>query len=237
MHLIQIGILNKLLFKREARYSDLKINPKISNNTFQFHLDQVIARGLVKKNNNGFYELTTKGKSMATYLKTEDNQFISLRKISARLFCTRKIENKIQILIYTRLKHPFYGGQGFPSGKIAVGENFATGAVRELKEETNLNGNPVLFAITHYIVKEAGDEQNLLEDKLFMDFWFDNPFGDLKANNEGKFEWVDLDKVSEFIKNPFDSIEAVKEEIERLLKFQKTRKIVFNKYTHVSPNF
>ncbi len=191
-------------------------------------------RGLVKKNNNGLYELTTKGKSMVTYLKTEENQFINLRKISARLFCTREIEDKTQILIYTRLKHPFYGEQGFPSGEIAIGENFATGAVRELKEEANLFGNPVLFAITHYIVREADNEQNLLEDKLFMD---NNPSGDLKANNGGKFEWVDLDKISEFIENPFDSIEGVKDEIECLLKFKEKGKLVFNEYTHVSSNF
>lgn len=236
MHHIQIGILNKLLFKKEARHSELKINPNINNNTFQFHLDQVIARGLVKKNNNGLYELTTKGKSMATYLKTEDNQFINLRKISARLFCTREKDGKTEILIYTRLKHPFFGGQGFPSGKISVGENFEIGAIRELKEETNLDGQPILFAITHYIVKNA-DNETLLEDKLFMDYWFDDPSGDLKANDEGKFDWVDLDEVTGFIKNPFDRIEAVKEEINRLLKFQKTKKLVFNEYTHVTSNF
>lgn len=236
MHYIQIGILNKLLFSREARYSDLKVDQKISNNTFQFHLKKVISQGLVKKNDNGLYELTTKGKSMAAYLKTEENRFINLRKISARLFCTRERDGRSQILVYTRLKHPFFGGQGFPSGKIAVGENFSIGAICELKEETNLEGQPILFAITHYIVKDADDE-HLLEDKLFMDFWFDDPSGDLKTNNEGKFEWVDLENVSEFIKNPFDSIEAVEDEINRLLKFKQTREIVFNEYTHVSPNF
>ena len=234
MHEIQLGILNKLLFAKELRYSDLKVDPSIENNTFQFHLNKVIHAGYVLKNRNNLYELTLEGKKFATHIDTDKNQLVQRRKLSVRLFCDRMANNQREVLVYTRLKHPFYGKQGFPAGKVQVGETFTDAAVRELFEETGLKGKARLFNITHYLVKDATSSM-LLDDKLFLDFHIPNPTGQLTGNNEGKFEWIALDSLPKWLENPFDSAEAYLQAFEIIDRRLDT--VVFNEMEHLTDDF
>lgn len=151
-HFLQIQILSSLLFKVESTYSDLK--PKeIQNNLFNFHLKSVQKDKLVEKNKNGLYELTAQGKEIANRYEEETSRVKRQGKLSV-IFCpVRNISSKDpEILIYTRKKHPFYGSQGSPSGKISYGEKVSEAARRELLEETGLVGTPELFRIEHHRV-------------------------------------------------------------------------------------
>ncbi len=174
-HQTQIGILNKLLFAEKLRYKDLKFDKSIENNTFQFHLNKVIEMGYIKKE-AGYYSLTKEGKKFANHIITDKNQLIKPRKVSVHLYCIRGKGNKQECLIYTRKKHPFYGKQGFPAGKVEHGEIFSDAARRELKEETNLSGNPILFNIFHILVRDTKTKE-LLDDKLFLDFFYSRAYG------------------------------------------------------------
>ena len=217
LHPTQLGILNKLLFAQSLRYSDLKIDPEMENNTFQFHLDKVVLMGYVAKDDDG-YALTMQGKKIANFIKTEHNQMVDVRKVSACLYCVRDNDLGKETLIYTRLKHQFYGKQGFPTGKIDHGEVFTDAAKRELYEETKLVGEPELFQIVHYLVS---DEQSgeLLDDKLFFYYLFRNPSGKLKGSKEGDYKWVPMNEIEKHILKPFDSIEVYKEEMELIENF------------------
>ena len=218
LHNTQIGILNKLLFSIESKYSDLKIEPNMENNTFQFHLDKVIQNGLVLKNINGKYSLTKAGKKIANHINTESNTLVERRKISVHLYCVKEINSKLQTLMYTRTKHPFFGSQGFPAGKVLLGENFTEAARRELKEETNLEGTPILFNIVHYLVKDK-ETKELLDDKLFLDFFIKKPMGDLVNSNEGKYQWIPINDIREHIKKPFNTIQTYQTALERIINF------------------
>lgn len=213
LHRTQTGILNKLLFTKGARYNELKVDEEVENNTFQFHLNKMITSGYVNKTDQGLYELTKQGKKVANNIITEENRFTKPRKISVHLYCIREKDGKRETLMYTRKKHPFYGNQGFPVGSVKLGEVFETAAERELKEETNLTGKPTLFNVTHYLVKDK-DTKELLDDKLFFDFFINSPEGSVKSSKEGFYEWILLSDLKKKIKKPFNSIETYKKAFE-----------------------
>lgn len=218
LHPTQIGILNKLLFATQLRHSELKFDPTIENNTFKFHLDKVIKDGYVQKNEKGYYSLTVEGKKLATHIDTDKNTIVGRRKVSVHLYCLKENAGSYFTLFYTRLKHPFYGKQGFPAGKVQEGEKFQDAAKRELKEETNLTGNPVLFHISHYLVKDK-TTNNLLDDKIFLDFFIKNPEGDLMGSNEGDYKWIPTNDLRKYILNPFDTVEVYETAFARIEKY------------------
>lgn len=233
LHPTQLGILNKLLFAPSLRYSDLKIDPEMENNTFQFHLEKVITIGYVTKHKAG-YSLTTKGKKIATHIKTESNEIIKIRKVSASLYCVRDNDDGPETLCYTRFKHPFYGKQGFPTGKIDLGEQFTSAARRELEEETGLTGDPILFKIIHYLVKDEKSGE-LLDDKLFFEYFFKNPTGTLRGSDEGEYFWAPIETIHKYIIRPFDSIEIYQKALFHILNFNG--EVLFEEHDHVTNDF
>ena len=60
-------------------------------------------------------------------------------KPTATLICM----NEDKLLLVKRAVEPAKGKWGLPGGFIELGETPNEGAIRELKEETNLNGNPI----------------------------------------------------------------------------------------------
>ncbi|MCA9397214.1 NUDIX hydrolase [candidate division WWE3 bacterium] len=233
LHPTQLGILNKLLFAQTLRYSDLKIDPEMENNTFQFHLDKVLSMGFVEKVDEG-YSLTLQGKKMATHIKTESNEMVRIRKVSASLYCIRNNKGIFETLIYRRLKHPFYGKQGFPTGKIDLGERFEVAAQRELLEETGFQGNPVLFNIIHYLVKDSVTHE-LLDDKLLFEFFVKEPTGVLTGSSEGEYEWIPINQIREKIQNPFDSIDIYQKALEHIMDFDGV--VFFEELEHLTDDF
>lgn len=232
-HPTQLGILNKLLFAPSLRYTDLKYDPDIENNTFQFHLDTLIETKLIKKDGNT-YELTSEGKKVATHLDTDTNTMIGPRKVSVCLHAVRKVNDEYEVVIYKRLKHPFYGKQGHPTGKVQIGENILDAAKRELFEECALEGTPILFNVTHYLVKDA-DTKTLLDDKIFFDVYFLNPTGELKSNNEGEYTWIKEKDIEKIIINPFDTVEVYRDSMNKILKFDN--QITFQELQHLTKDF
>lgn len=233
LHPTQLGILSKLLFAESLRYTDLKFDPSIENNTFQFHLDKVITAGYVVKHDGG-YSLTQEGKKYATHIDTDVQKVVEPRKVSVHLYCIRGKGAAQEVLIYTRLKQPFYRKQGFPAGKVRHGELFVDAARRELKEETNLEGAPTLFNVLHYLVKDKTTGA-LLDDKLFLDFFITNPRGELKGNDEGEFKWIPADDLRTHIENPFDSVDVYEQALERIRSLSGN--ISFEEREHVTSEF
>ncbi|MEO6508737.1 MAG: NUDIX domain-containing protein, partial [Patescibacteria group bacterium] len=123
-----------------------------------------------------------------------------------------------QYLVYKRLKQPFYGCQGFMSGKMKYGETVIETATREFHEECNLEGKPFLMAIRHYHV--FNDEtKELVEDKFLFFCGVENPTGKIKASNEGTYEWVNEEDFKEVVTNHFESFDRFLEDVDLLKKY------------------
>ena len=228
LHSIQIKILQDLLYKEYIKYSDLK--PKeMEGSQFTFHLEALIKESLIKKSSQG-YSLTAKGKEVSNRMDYGDIDIKTQAKISAVLCCIREEDGVTQYLLYTRKKNPFWGYQGFPTGKVKRGEDISEAATRELLEEANLDGIPELFAIRHYRI--YSNEDLLLEDKIFFAFRFKNPKGKLTSGKEGDFkvklksaQKMELPEINdEFAKGmgAFDALVALKESMKQGLTAEKT---------------
>jgi hypothetical protein len=120
LHPIQLQIMKKLLLSPTLRYGEMKPNPDMENNQFDFHLDQLINGNYIKKE-DGIYSLTSFGKEYANRMDTDTVAIMKQAKVSAIVLPVKIVNSKKYYLIYTRLKQPFYGCQGFMSGKVSYG--------------------------------------------------------------------------------------------------------------------
>jgi ADP-ribose pyrophosphatase YjhB (NUDIX family) len=186
LHKIQLKILDGLLFASQAKYSDLK-PVLMENSQFVFHLEQLIKLGLVKKDKTK-YTLTPEGKEYANRIFIETMRVESQAKVTTVICAVKEEDEKKQLLLYERLKNPFYGCIGFPTEKPWWGEKIADAARRGLQEEAGMDGQAELFAIRHYRVYSR--KKKLVEDKLMHAFLFKNPKGKLESNIEGDFFWT-----------------------------------------------
>lgn len=209
-HSIQINILQKLLYSNGLRYSQIK-SSDMDGSRFTFHLDRLIGLEYITKSNLK-YVLTPAGKELANTMDIGDESIKSQAKISVLLVCIDRRSKKDRYLLYTRLKSPFYGYQGYPTGKVKWGEDIISAAKRELFEETGLKGSPKLFAIRHYKILDS--KKKLLEDKIFFAYKIINPTGKLVGNSEGEYRWVNKDEIWDYLQKPVDEIQEITEAID-----------------------
>jgi ADP-ribose pyrophosphatase YjhB (NUDIX family) len=195
IHGAQTSILRALLFLPQASYADLQKPTGLSSDHFSFHIGRLVELGLVEKIDRGTYRLTSRGKEYANRLDT-DNNTIERQPKSAIVFgLTRTVNGEIQYLFQQRLKNPYYGFWGLPSGKIRWGETITEAAARESLEETGLHADFSAQSVYHeqVIEKESG---LIIEDKIFFIVLGENVGGKLITDFEGGHnEWRTLTDV------------------------------------------
>jgi ADP-ribose pyrophosphatase YjhB (NUDIX family) len=194
IHQTQTSILRELLFHPQAGYAELQKPTGLSSDHFNFHIARLVELGLVEKLTRGRYKLTPRGKEYANRLDTDNNTIERQPKVAVILALERTMNGKKEFLFQERLKNPYFGFWGLPSGKVRWGETVIQTAERESLEETGLTADFRVAGVYHeHVIQEETDE--LLEDKVFFVVNGKNPSGTLLETFEGgRNEWMTFDK-------------------------------------------
>lgn len=224
IHDAQTSILRELLFRPAAGYAVLQKPTGLTSDHFNFHIARLVEIGYVEKVSRGKYKLTPRGKEYANKLDTDANTIERQPKSAVIL----AIEQGGKWLFQERLKHPYYGFWGFPSGKIRWGETILHTAARELKEETGLTAKKYRHTGIYHeqVFQKETNEQ--LEDKIFHVIHCSQLGGKLIERFEGgRNAWMSMAEIAKQPKK-FESYKyeagialGEHEFVERLVKYSK----------------
>ena len=181
-------LLRQLLLSKSSTFSELANAADLSSDHVNFHIKQLIAAGFVRRvpKSYGKYELTRDGKEYANRMDTDEKTLEKQPKLSVVLDI---INAKGKHLQQERLKQPYYGYWGRPTGKIRWGETILEAAARELMEETGLTAELTVLGFYHKL--DYDDTGTLLEDKYFCVVQGINPKGEMLRESDGqRNEWL-----------------------------------------------
>ncbi len=97
-----------------------------------------------------------------------------------------------KILVNIRKKVPFYDYAGIPGGKIEMGSSSIKSAKEEFLEETGLNADFKLAAISNY---NTYNNEELMHHVIAFTYLATNCSGKLiDSNREGENKWMSLEE-------------------------------------------
>lgn len=183
VHDAQTKIMRELLFVPDANFAELQRVSGLESDHAKFHIKRLVDLGYIDKRDSR-YSLSVKGKEYANKLDTDAGVIERQPKIAVMLVVEREHDGEKEYLVQERLKHPFYGFWGAPTGKIRWGESISDAASRELEEETGLHGEFTFQGIFHERVMHD-DTGEYVEDKIFNLMFCRNALGKLKETFDG----------------------------------------------------
>ncbi len=153
-HPIQKFIMGALVYKKIARFSDLR-PPKTDTNLFSYHLKALIKEGWVEKIETG-YTLSKNGLEYVDRIGTESLNFRTQPKIITMLL----IQNSEgDVLVQKRLKQPYINTWTLPYGKTDIhDESIEFGAKRVSLQKLNYLSETIRHVGDAYIRVKMNDE-------------------------------------------------------------------------------
>ena len=168
-----------------ARFAELQKASGLESDHVKFHIKQLVKLGYINKIGNA-YQLSVTGKEYANKLDTDAGVIERQPKVAVLLVVEQynPKTHMVEYLLQKRLKHPYFGFWGAPTGKVRWGETLLDAATRELKEETGLTGTFEYRGIYHERVRhqETGE---IIEDKLFQLMFCDRFSGKVQVKFDG----------------------------------------------------
>lgn len=207
-HQAQMSLLRHLLMAQGAKFADLVRTTGLTSDHANFHIKQLVEAGFVEHvpRSYGSYRLTRAGKEYANRMDTDENVVEKQPKLSVVLDIMHTDGRHLQ---QQRLKQPYYGYWGRPTGKIRWGETMLEAAARELMEETGLTAELSVLGFYHKLDYDPNGV--LLEDKYFCLVRGINPRGKMLSESDGqRNEWLS-DEEFEAKEKRFGNLEDAQE--------------------------
>ena len=165
IHAAQTKILRELLFIPQASFAGLQKVSGLESDHAKFHIKRLVELDYIIKDGS-IYRLSIKGKEYANKLDTDAGVIERQPKVAVMLVVEREHDGKKEYVLQERLKHPYFGFWGPPTGKVRWGESIVETATRELREETGLEGTFEHRGINHERVQHDVTGE-IVEDKIF----------------------------------------------------------------------
>ena len=194
IHEAQTKILRELLFLPHCKFAELQKVSGLESDHAKFHIKRLVELGYVNKTGTT-YSLSIKGKEYANKLDTDAGVIERQPKIAVMLIVERIQEGVKQYILQERLKQPYYGYWGPPTGKIRWGESIVEAAARELKEETGLDGDFEFRGINHErVIHDSTGE--IVEDKIFNLMFCNKTHGTMiERFDGGRNQWRSMQEM------------------------------------------
>lgn len=199
LHKNHVAILKMLRRNTSARFSELMRQTDLTSDSFKFYLRHLVERKYIEKNNNGSYQLTTKGKTFANSLNDEAKEIHKQPKLSIIAIISRTSPSgEREFLLQKRNRHPFFGFWGFISGPIAWGETAQDATLREVEKQANITITDLTVATSYRSRVFLQDDHKLITDTLFTVVMAHTPSSLPLHNNwsGGECAWIAQDKIS-----------------------------------------
>jgi hypothetical protein len=178
-HHIQKGIIYRLALNSPLRFSELK-PAELDNKLFTYHLNIVMKLGLVIKNDEGLYILTSEGKSLGVHVYSEAADIF--RRARSVLLLAVRHENSW--LMYRRKNEPLKNLIGFMHCEPEAGIDLSKRATLYLKETCSLDASFKIAGsgiVATFIGSETENYINftvLLTDDVVGNLNSDDPLAD-----------------------------------------------------------
>ena len=208
IHEIQANILEKLLYSLWLTFTELQWENTLPTNQLAFHIKTLTEEWYIYKEGMKYF-LTVSWKEYANAKDSHTDSNHKFQKVGTIIVCSRiwPVTWKKEYLFYTRKKHPFYGKQWFPTGKVRRWETPEMTASRELNEESWLQWDSKTVALFHILNQDQ--EQCIIEDKYLFLCSINNPGWVLCNSNEWEFYWLDKEMIAMKIQDPFESVQVI----------------------------
>lgn len=225
-HEAQMKILRQLLLSSSAKFAELTRTTGMTSDHANFHIKQLIEAGFVEHapKSYGQYRLTRRGKEYANRMDTDEHAIEKQPKLSVVLDIVHPDGRHLQ---QERLKQPYYGYWGRPTGKIRWGETMIEAAARELMEETGLTADLEVLGFYHKL--DYDPDGVLLEDKYFCLVRGTNPRGELLTESDGQRNAWLTDAEFEAKEKRFGNLEDLQEFITAKKTFIIEKKFTYPK--------
>ncbi len=204
---IQNHIISKLKNAESLRYSELQL-PKTPNDLFNYHLQFLVKKGVIKKLDDG-YALALAGiKHVADPEILDDQKRIaSFFKLNVVMILSRVVRGKIEILSQVRKSHPSFGKVGVMGGVVRKGELIQAAATRKMQAETGLNAEFRILGIERRMMYV---KEELFSDILFPIVYTNKYEGELLIDTDfGHNMWVGIDQAIKNESVEFDSLHKI----------------------------
>lgn len=187
-HHIQRHIIDVLMYKKVARFRDLR-PPRTDTNLFTYHLNVLVKLHIVTKNEEG-YTLSTAGLSYVDRVSTEKKTIRTQPKIITMLL----VQNSNgDVLLQKRNKQPYIDAWTLPYGKLHIDDtSISQAAMREASEKLGTVDQQLEHAGDCYIRVTMDGE--ILSTTLAHVFRFDRD--DIATSDS--LVWVQPHKLSNY---------------------------------------